>query len=1155
MSKVVVLEAKRFSGKGWCVALAAWALFAAPAFAQQVRTANVAPALTPERLRLGGGGGVSNAVISVPVAGPQKIPRDAKRRWAVVRRVVIDGNFPELQGQTAALIAHVEGQRLNLLDAYQFTASVQQAYADAGYPLVSAVLNPKYFARGEIRIEIIDGFIEDIDLSGVPVELRKLVRDRMAAIIGRRHLRLADIQRHILLIGELPGVTGATGTRLGNEPGGVILIVQANLTPFSYTLGAQDYLPSNYGTVLYGQSFTLNNTLGYGETIHAEASSTGDLGHFFDGQAKSQAFGFGGVLPIGPDGFKVGAAYTQSRVSPSPTFGEFAPTAPATEGVHGDLQRASVRAGYPLLLSPQQTVRAQVGFDFTDNVAYVGPGPDFIAPGGVPIFNIFHDRYEDVKASGEWDVNFPWALGGRAASALSYTHGLGGLNGTGLIPLSEPGASPDFNKLAGEIRITQPLPENFIFVGLGRAQSSFRQPLMQAEQLQLAGPDVLSGFALGTLFADEGAVTRGELQRPIPIPFKGGAAVATPYVFGAWGGGRFDENIPGLNPFVHATSFGGGLRSNASIIGWPFNETLNFEVAHVSSNVSFARDGWVASFLYQMTEQQNPFTAPPAGLERPPEEMPLSFGDSGFYAGLNSGYTIDGSPRISTTGRVVSNAADVRFFSNGAPVSAANVTGSAPAFANSPIGGGQFGYNLTNDHWLVGAEADIQGAGASSISTSSRTGTANSAGVPETVTTVFNDQKSLDWLGTVRGRVGIMATPQLLAYVTGGLAYGEVSAETRATQTWSGAGLGPFSALASSSVALGDYSQTRFGWVAGAGLEWMFAPGLSVKGEYLYYDLGSANFSSGALSTSALGFTNIVSSSSSARFNGHIVRVGLNYHFGAQPEESALPNRKEPIEDGLIWNGYYAGLNSGYASGLNSHTSTNSVVGSTALDQQLSAGGFTTNLAGAAASAITGRSNSSPGGFIGGAQAGYNLQLNRGLVGIEADIDGSGARGHQGYGESDTFGTGAGSFGLTTRVDNTQAVDWMGTLRGRLGMFLHPDILAYATAGLAYGETTSSTFVDQQWSGALLSGFKTSGSMGIDNRLMVGWTAGGGLEWMFSPNMSVKAEYLWYNLGSANYEPSPALTTFGKSNSALLFTNANYAGGIARVGFNYYFNP
>ena len=86
-----------------------------------------------------------------------------------------------------------------------------------------------------------------------------------------------------------------------------------------------------------------------------------------------------------------------------------------------------------------------------------------------------------------------------------------------------------------------------------------------------------------------------------------------------------------------------------------------------------------------------------------------------------------------------------------------------------------------------------------------------------------------------------------------------------------------------------------------------------------------------------------------------------------------------------------------------------------------------------------------PNGFAGGAQIGYNLQLNRGLVGVETDIDGVGARGHEAYGQNDVFsnGTPAGTFSLSTRVDNSMAVDWLGTLRGRLGLFLHPDILAH----------------------------------------------------------------------------------------------------------------
>jgi hemolysin activation/secretion protein/opacity protein-like surface antigen len=1133
-----------------------WASIAAPAFAQQaVRPiANVAPALTPERLRVTGGGSVS---ASLTIGVPQILPPDAKRRWAVVRRIVIESNFAELQKQTVALVAHAQGRRLNLVEASEFAASVQQAYADAGYPLVNAVLQPRAFARGEIRIKIIDGFIEDLDLSGVPQELRTVVRNRLSALIGLRHVRLADLQRHILLIGELPGVTGSTQTRLGVEPGGVILVVSATLTSFNYFAGVHDYLPSNYGTYLFSQGFTLNNTLGYGETIHAEASSTDDFGQFFDGRAKSQAFGFGGSVPVGPDGFTLGASYSQSRVSPTPAPGEFSPTAPASEGVHGTLQRASLRANYPVFLSVQQAIRAQLGFDFTDNVGYLSPAPNFVTPAGDSIFDIYHDRYEDIRLAGEWDVNFPWAFGGKAVSALVYTHGLGGIAGDAFVPLSQPGASPDFNKLAGETHISQPLPDNLVFAGLARAQTGFGKPLMSAEQLQLAGPDVLSGFGLGTVYVDRGGVARGELQRPTALPFQGGAAVASPYVFGAYGGGRFDSDLPGLNPAVHALSYGFGVRTNASIIGWPFSETLNLEVARVTSNLPFAREGFVGSFLYQMNDTTNPFVAPPDRLERVSDRIPPNFGASGFYAGLNAGYALDGSPKVSSTGGVVSSAADARFFGNGAPVSAANITGSAAAFGNSPIGGAQAGYNLTNDVWLLGTEADIQGAGQSTLSSSSRMANATVAGVTETATTVFDDRKSLDWLGTVRGRIGMMAMPQLLAYVTGGLAYGGVSADTRATQSWNDPALGPFAATASSSTAIGDYSGTRVGWTAGAGLEWMFAPGFSLKGEYLYYNLGSATFTSGTLTTDALGFTNVVTSNSSAHFDGHIVRVGLNYHFGAEPEHN-LPITKDPVDDGPVWTGLYAGLNSGYSSGLNSHASNGAAIGSTVLDQQLSTEGFTTSLAPAAAAAIPGRASSVPNGFAGGAQVGYNLQLNRGLVGVEADIDGTGARGHDSYRENDVFsnGTAASTFSLTTRVDNSMAVDWLGTLRGRLGLFLHPDILAYATGGLAYGETSSSTFVDQQWAGAILVAPKTSGSVGIVNRLMVGWTGGGGLEWMFAHNMSVKAEYLLYDLGVATYDSSSSITSiFGKSNSAIPITSAHYMGGTARAGFNYYFDP
>ena len=100
------------------------------------------------------------------------------------------------------------------------------------------------------------------------------------------------------------------------------------------------------------------------------------------------------------------------------------------------------------------------------------------------------------------------------------------------------------------------------------------------------------------------------------------------------------------------------------------------------------------------------------------------------------------------------------------------------------------------------------------------------------LTSITTDDK-LDWFGTVRGRLGVLATPNILFYGTGGAAYGLV--KNSATITVAG-----LSAVASS-------SDLRAGWTAGGGVEGALGGGWSAKVEYLYLDLGehSAALASG----------------------------------------------------------------------------------------------------------------------------------------------------------------------------------------------------------------------------------------------------------------------------------------------------------------------
>jgi outer membrane immunogenic protein len=181
------------------------------------------------------------------------------------------------------------------------------------------------------------------------------------------------------------------------------------------------------------------------------------------------------------------------------------------------------------------------------------------------------------------------------------------------------------------------------------------------------------------------------------------------------------------------------------------------------------------------------------------------------------------------------------------------------ARSSGVIGGAQLGYNWQIGSVVTGLEADIQGSGIKGSARANPTlvGTAN----PDP-SSVLSSEHKLSWFGTVRGRVGVTVTPELLLYGTGGLAYGHVDASANYFQTVD------FQAPAS-------VSKTKVGWTAGAGAEWMFAQNWSAKLEYLYLDLGS---------DSAIGsFAPPVPPQVQVGYTWHtrenIARVGVNYHF------------------------------------------------------------------------------------------------------------------------------------------------------------------------------------------------------------------------------------------------------------------------------------
>ena len=268
------------------------------------------------------------------------------------------------------------------------------------------------------------------------------------------------------------------------------------------------------------------------------------------------------------------------------------------------------------------------------------------------------------------------------------------------------------------------------------------------------------------------------------------------------------------------------------------------------------------------------YKAPPPPPSPPP---PLW---TGFYVGLNAGGVWGNSNNVRISSAPIYNPAGL----NPDIVLRAALSGSAIVGGNNNggfIGGGQIGYNwqFYNGAAVGGIEADIQGIASNNSSRNVWNAVVTLNGDP--LGTVFNVSNRLDYIGTVRGRLGWLFTPTLLVYGTGGLAYGGVQSSVGMLQ-FRDVNLG--SQLFG--LTSGAYADTRVGWTAGGGLEWMFWPSWSAKVEYLYYDLGSVNYSAGVLVGSNFGFARYgVAPQISNRYNGNIVRGGVNYHFnwGAPP--------------------------------------------------------------------------------------------------------------------------------------------------------------------------------------------------------------------------------------------------------------------------------
>ncbi|MGP8233583.1 MAG: outer membrane protein [Methylovirgula sp.] len=189
------------------------------------------------------------------------------------------------------------------------------------------------------------------------------------------------------------------------------------------------------------------------------------------------------------------------------------------------------------------------------------------------------------------------------------------------------------------------------------------------------------------------------------------------------------------------------------------------------------------------------------------------------------------------------------------------------------------------------------------------------------------------------------------------------------------------------------------------------------------------------------------------------------------PSTKGEPVYAPPPAPIFTWTGFYIGVNGGYGGNNNKYDFTDF-------------------------EGITDYAKITSGGFVAGGTVGLNYQVptSNFVIGFEGDFDWANIRGELAEGGSEFDGG---------ELAEGSVLQWLATARGRIGYAVTTpfgNLLPYVTGGAAFGHVK-----DYEWE-------TDEGSVSLGHT-WTGWTAGLGLEYAITQNLTFKAEYLYVDLG------------------------------------------
>jgi hemolysin activation/secretion protein len=417
-------------------------------------------------------------------------PSELKKIKFYLKNIIISGSTIYDKKRFAKLYSNYLNRTITLAHVYRMASAITARYRNSGYILTKAVIPPQEIADGVVRIQIIEGYIDQVNFKGDVRGPKVLLNEYREKLLSSRPLRAEDLERYLLLIDDLPGVT-----------------VKSVLTPSATNLGAsrldiilenKNYDASasfdNRGTVFNGPyQFSAN------ATWNSPLKAYGRLGGQGVVTAQSDELKyFSGFyeLPVSTEGTRFLVSGSLSSSNPGDTLKIFE--------VDGTSSSIGFRVSHPFLRSRSENLTGFVGFTGKDSQTDILNSPNSV------------DRLRVLELGMSYD--FADSMRGINQVNATLSQGLNIFNATetGSALLSRERGTSDFTKLSGQFLRLQEIAPSWSLLGAINWQYAFN-PLLALEEFGFGGSQYGRAYDSSEIIGDSGIAFKLEIQKSFSI--------------------------------------------------------------------------------------------------------------------------------------------------------------------------------------------------------------------------------------------------------------------------------------------------------------------------------------------------------------------------------------------------------------------------------------------------------------------------------------------------------------------------------------------------------------------------------------------------------------------------------------------------------------